>query len=1022
MPEMPTPIGNQYGATAWVPPVPPIGRRPSPLPFPGTAPSPQYNNRPGPPQPFTPSRFSAPEDPIVPTYQPSIPMPNTRDIPTPFGNPAHDSLRYHSSAEWIEDAKRRATELSMWGPKKSINWALVGDSYQLHTLAQLLVEPAGNIPPTAIQAGQASDGAPLYIARNFHEGGMRKFGLNGYKEHDVPIDLWWIDIGWATRNGASLSWGGAEVPLTTYEVLIGEVYSISWVPSGSVGRGIPIEAGYEADGKPLWAAQVRFGNAVLTGKTAGWDTVDDYVKMPLSAVMNRHRMASYALFSSILVGLVVVNGFRKHSNFYSIAVYLSRSNGSVLALANFGLFLTLNVGRACQRVFFGPLRPVEVERVYDRMWFFVTESLLAFTIFRDEFDTPFVVMFVVLLFLKCFHWILADRIDWMDQVPFPGPGALFHARTVALLFTLWVVDLIMTAIALESLLSHGVGWIILFASEYGILLATLMNSWLKYVIAAYDLRRAATRGGENAPVWEDRSMYIFYIELITDFFKLSIYLIFFGAVMTFYGLPLNVVRDVYITARSFVTRVQDLIRYRSATKNMDQKYPNATREELNGTSDRTCIICREEMVPLEAEAAGQPRDGPNDTPKKLPCGHIFHFHCLRSWLERQQSCPTCRRSVLETAPPTQNNAAAPPVPVPAAPAQPAPGALPIPQRQAGDADRDRDLIAETDALLERLGLRQPGERARNNNPGGGGAGDTATLPPSGLQPTRSSAQGSPASPPAPMQFQGFSVGGVWQPWHHGVPPPTPAPTTKPIPTPTVPATGISGEASSSVNERTSVAEPAATTTHPLDGAPAAAPTPREAAAAAALRRYGGVSGSSLTIPPAATSSSNPPTASSSSSPTPDLSSSAFSSSRSPTMASLSTAPKLIPLFDPSSVSTQLSQRLPSPFTTPFAGFPFASPSPASSHSLSGLQPSGITMPSSSSVAHGLSDSQLEKLDRLTREGIEERLKVLDGVQTSLWKCVEDLTRMRSVLPPPLSVDEDDGVIVDSGGSKGKEKA
>lgn len=53
------------------------------------------------------------------------------------------------------------------------------------------------------------------------------------------------------------------------------------------------------------------------------------------------------------------------------------------------------------------------QRLYDRMWFFVTESLLAFTIFRDQFDTPFVVMFVVLLFLKCFHWILADRIDWV---------------------------------------------------------------------------------------------------------------------------------------------------------------------------------------------------------------------------------------------------------------------------------------------------------------------------------------------------------------------------------------------------------------------------------------------------------------------------------------------------------------------------------------------------------------------------------------------------------------------------------
>ena len=42
---------------------------------------------------------------------------------------------------------------------------------------------------------------------------------------------------------------------------------------------------------------------------------------------------------------------------------------------------------------------------------FVTESLLAFTIFRDEFDIPFLLMFGFLLFVKCFHWLMADRIE-----------------------------------------------------------------------------------------------------------------------------------------------------------------------------------------------------------------------------------------------------------------------------------------------------------------------------------------------------------------------------------------------------------------------------------------------------------------------------------------------------------------------------------------------------------------------------------------------------------------------------------
>ncbi|KAG9034844.1 E3 ubiquitin-protein ligase hrd1 [Tulasnella sp. JGI-2019a] len=54
-------------------------------------------------------------------------------------------------------------------------------------------------------------------------------------------------------------------------------------------------------------------------------------------------------------------------------------------------------------------------------------------------------------------------------------------------------------------------------------------------------------------------MYIFYVELPTDSFKLSICSAFFGVAVTFYGHLLNVVRDVYITARSFVTQVQNLV-------------------------------------------------------------------------------------------------------------------------------------------------------------------------------------------------------------------------------------------------------------------------------------------------------------------------------------------------------------------------------------------------------------------------------------------------------------------------------
>ncbi|KAH7108130.1 hypothetical protein BKA62DRAFT_752937 [Auriculariales sp. MPI-PUGE-AT-0066] len=428
------------------------------------------------------------------------------------------------------------------------------------------------------------------------------------------------------------------------------------------------------------------------------------------ATLASHRVVTYVVVSlSMLIG-TVWRAVERNSNFYSIAVDLSRNSGSVLVLANFGVVLSLLLGRIFQQVFFGSLRASELERLYDRVWFFLTESLLAWTIFRDELDTSFGIMFGFLLFAKCFHWLLADRIEWMDQVPHPGPNWVFHIRANALFIVLWLIDITMLALAIESVIYRMSG-VILFASEYAILLATLFNCIHKYLIVCYDIRRAARLGGDAAPPWEDKSMYMFYVDLITDFLKLLTYLVFFITVLMNYGLPLNIVRDVFLTARSFYGRVRDLMRYRAATRNMDQRYPDATAEELTAMNDRTCIICREEMIsrgataptnPLHAEttqpaadpatpaaapAPAAPTVGPNDTPKKLPCGHIFHFHCLRSWLERQQSCPTCRRTVLEQPRPANGTAAAAPNPPGVAAAAPQPGAVPQPPQAQQPAQR-----------------------------------------------------------------------------------------------------------------------------------------------------------------------------------------------------------------------------------------------------------------------------------------------------------------------------------------------
>ena len=132
---------------------------------------------------------------------------------------------------------------------------------------------------------------------------------------------------------------------------------------------------------------------------------------------------------------------------------------------------------------------------------------------------------------------------------------------------------------------------------------------------------------------------------------------FFCVLCMFYGMPIHIIRDVALTIRSFHKRITDFLRYRQATRDMNTRYPDATPEEVK--REDCCIICRESMkawslqsnleATSESDATGSARKvllSQRARPKKLPCGHVLHFACLRSWLERQQNCPTCRAPVL----------------------------------------------------------------------------------------------------------------------------------------------------------------------------------------------------------------------------------------------------------------------------------------------------------------------------------------------------------------------------------------
>ncbi|XP_034941218.1 E3 ubiquitin-protein ligase synoviolin A [Chelonus insularis] len=341
------------------------------------------------------------------------------------------------------------------------------------------------------------------------------------------------------------------------------------------------------------------------------------------------RSAVILLLSSLLTCIVIGNAYYQKKQFYPSVVYITKSNPSMAVIYIQGLILVFMTNTFLRKIFFGNLRAAELEHLVEKAWYAVTETCLAFTVFRDDFSPKFIALFTLLLFLKSFHWLAEDRVDYMERSPVIT--WLFHLRVATLLIILSTTNMTMIEYAYESTVAKGASVQLVFGFEYAILLTVVLNISLKYILHTIDLQRETP--------WENKPVFLLYTELIIGLIKVLLYLAFVSVMVKLYSLPLFALRPMYFTMRNFKKAFQDIVMSRRAIRNMNTFYPDATPAEL-AAADNVCIICREEMVSAS---------------KKLPCNHIFHTACLRSWFQRQQTCPTCRLNILRPTSGTGDN-------------------------------------------------------------------------------------------------------------------------------------------------------------------------------------------------------------------------------------------------------------------------------------------------------------------------------------------------------------------------------
>ncbi|XP_035645897.1 autocrine motility factor receptor a isoform X1 [Oncorhynchus keta] len=311
----------------------------------------------------------------------------------------------------------------------------------------------------------------------------------------------------------------------------------------------------------------------------------------------------------------------------TVRLYLVSNTVFVWVMVNTACCVLMLIAKVIQCIVFGPLRVSEKQHLKDKFWNFIFYKFIFIFGVLNVQTVEEVVMwclwFAVLVFMHLMVQLCKDRFEYLSFSPTTPMDS--HVRVLTLL-----VGMLLTCCGLALLCGllgnpHGVHTVTFMAAECMLVSVRTGHVIIRYFIHLWDLNHEGT--------WESKGSYVYYTDFVMELALLGLDLMHHIHMLLFGNIWLSMASLViFMQLRYLFHEVQKRIRrhknYLRVINNMEARFAVATSDELVANND-DCAICWDSML----------------TARKLPCGHLFHNSCLRSWLEQDTSCPTCRMSL-----------------------------------------------------------------------------------------------------------------------------------------------------------------------------------------------------------------------------------------------------------------------------------------------------------------------------------------------------------------------------------------
>lgn len=270
----------------------------------------------------------------------------------------------------------------------------------------------------------------------------------------------------------------------------------------------------------------------------------------------------------------------------------------------------------------GPLRISEQQHLRETFWDYSVQKGLFVLFILDtktlEERSSWVVWFTTLGSVLLLSKLCRDRFEYLLSSPTAKRWPLIKI-SVLMTFLLIIALTCNAIIPYTDLSTHT-----LFSlADASYVLTFVISVITRFIVLTYDLRpNSILENSASISYYTDLlfSMAMLFIELLHH----SHLLIVGHASVIIRGISLMKIHTLLIEIRRRYRRHKH---YLLVVQLMESNFPVASQEDIECFSDE-CAICWDGM----------------ETARKLPCGHLFHNSCLRSWLEQDTSCPTCRTS------------------------------------------------------------------------------------------------------------------------------------------------------------------------------------------------------------------------------------------------------------------------------------------------------------------------------------------------------------------------------------------